>query len=82
MIEKREKLCYGVHGLGEMKAESDHEEEGGGDMITVNIRYTGVNGSAQAFAGEMIDCIKSFIDLDRVPFSGTAHAVFARVDNI
>ena len=24
-------------------------------MITVNMRYTGVNGSARAFAGEMID---------------------------
>ncbi len=38
-------------------------------MITVNIRYTGVNGSARAFAGEMMD-------------SGTVAAIRAEEGNI
>ena len=38
-------------------------------MITVNIRYTGVNGSARAFAGEMMD-------------SGTVAAIRAEDGNI
>ena len=49
----------------------DHEvcEERGSEMITVNIRYTGVNSSAQAFAKEMID-------------SGTVAAIRAEDGNI
>lgn len=38
-------------------------------MITVNIRYTGIHGSARAFAGEMMD-------------SGTVAAIRAEEGNI